>query len=64
LSPDDKEETTVTKEEPLRWFGSMVAPQLREAQRDFKAALQLVLQLANSKHQLVKALEEIQGKHA
>lgn len=56
---DDVEPNEVTKDEPLRWFGSMVAPQLREAQRDFKAALQLLLHAANNKFQLVKALDEV-----
>eukprot|EP00884_Botryococcus_braunii_P011296 jgi/Botrbrau1/20167/Bobra.0173s0065.1 len=60
---DDEECSKGTKDDPLRWFGSMVSPQLREAQRDFKAALQLLLHLANNKHHLVKALDEVNGAH-
>jgi hypothetical protein len=43
---------------PLRWFGTMVAPQLRSSQADFTTALDLVVQLANLQYQLVAANQD------
>jgi hypothetical protein len=48
--------------EPLRWFGGALPPApLREAQRDFRAALELAVRLANAQRRAAAAAESYRG---
>lgn len=58
---DDSACSTDLEDDPLRWFGMMVSPQLRAAQKDFRAALHLVVHLANRKYQLGALLVKDKG---
>ena len=42
--------------DPLRWFGFMVPPPLRQAQVDFRTAAILSIQLANIQHKIYSSL--------
>lgn len=42
---------------PLHWFGSLVAPSLRDAEGHFSRALELVVQAANAQAELRRGLE-------
>ena len=43
--------------DPLKWFGFMVSPHLRQAQADFKEAVKLLIDLANAQHRIHAALK-------
>lgn len=47
--------------DPLKWFGFMVSPYLRQAQSCFMQAADIAVQLANSQHQVVAATNAFQG---
>ena len=49
-------ENAVPKD-PLKWFGFMVSPHLRQSQVDFKAAVALLVDLANAQHKIHAALK-------
>ena len=45
--------------DPLKWFGFMVSPHLRQSQADFKDAVPLLVELANAQHRIHSALNVI-----
>ena len=49
-------ENAVPKD-PLKWFGFMVSPHLRQSQADFKEAVALLVDLANAHHRIHAALK-------
>ena len=49
-------ENAVPKD-PLKWFGFMVSPHLRQSQADFKEAVALLMDLANTQHRIHAALK-------
>lgn len=46
--------------DPLRWFGYMVSPYLRQAQSCFVQAAEAAVQLASAQHQVITAMSELQ----
>ena len=48
-----------TTVDPLKWFGYMVSPHLRQAQSCFTQAAETAVQLANTQHQIMTAMNEI-----
>lgn len=46
---------------PLHWFGSLVAPSLRDAEGHFQRALQLAVEAANAQGRLRRGLEQYQA---
>lgn len=53
---DDFEYAEVAKPgRPLHWFGSLVAPSLRDAEKQFGGALALAVQAANAQGRLMRA---------
>ncbi|KAI3657157.1 hypothetical protein MP638_002349 [Amoeboaphelidium occidentale] len=57
---DDEEKEAHTFTDPLKWFGVLVPQTLKESQKDFKAALETIVQAAKEQHKarvLMKKLE-------
>lgn len=42
--------------DPLKWFGFMVSPHLRQSQADFREAVALLIELANAQHKIHTSL--------
>ncbi|KAL4421536.1 hypothetical protein ABPG75_010827 [Micractinium tetrahymenae] len=53
---DDEYADVAPPGRPLSWFGSLVAPSLREAEANFSEALALVVQAANAQRRLRRGL--------
>lgn len=53
--PSPVSENAVPKD-PLKWFGFMVSPHLKQSQADFKEAVTLLIDLANAQHRIHVAL--------
>lgn len=45
--------------DPLKWFGYMVSPYLRQAQSSFAQATEAAIKLANTQHQIITAMSEL-----
>ena len=45
--------------DPLKWFGYMVSPYLRQAQLSFAQATETAIKLANTQHQIITAMCEL-----
>lgn len=57
---DNAEEEAHTITDPLKWFGVLVPQTLKESQKEFKAALETIVQAAKEQHKarvLMKKLE-------
>ncbi|XP_062599745.1 coiled-coil domain-containing protein 115-like [Saccostrea cucullata] len=54
-SPPDKKTTTKKKgqHDPLKWFGVLVPPSLRQCQKQFKSSLETTIAIANLKQKLL-----------
>ena len=48
-----------TTVDPLKWFGYMVSPYLRQAQSCFTQAAETAVQLADTQHQIITAMNEL-----
>ena len=49
-----------TNTDPLKWFGYMVSPYLRQAQSSFAQATEAAVQLANTQRQIINAVCELE----
>ena len=48
--------TNAAPKDPLKWFGFMASPHLRQSQADFREAVTLLVQLANAQHRINTSL--------
>ena len=49
----------VASQDPLKWFGFMVSPHLRQAQADFTKAVALLVDVANAQHRIATSLKAL-----
>lgn len=58
--------TNAAPKDPLKWFGFMVSPHLRQSQADFREAVTLLVGLANAQHKIhtsLNVMRSCQGVH-
>ncbi|KAL3154206.1 hypothetical protein ABBQ32_013715 [Trebouxia sp. C0010 RCD-2024] len=58
--------TNAAPKDPLKWFGFMVSPHLRQSQADFREAVTLLVGLANAQYKIhasLNVMRSCQGMH-